>query len=95
LLFVELTAPYAALIKQQSVLLFYEAACSNFICHKSYKVPLRNNMAIYIYFVTAPYAAPGTWMAMLFFYSGLEQRFRVKFETLASPWVSKGKITGM
>ncbi|MFH2124077.1 MAG: hypothetical protein ABIJ50_11420 [Pseudomonadota bacterium] len=28
-------------------------------------------MAIYIYFVTAPYAAPGVKMAMLFFYSGL------------------------
>jgi len=30
-------------------------------------------MAIYIYFVTAPYAAPGVIMAMLFFYSGLER----------------------
>jgi len=49
-------APYAALIKQQSVLLFYEAACSNFICHKSYKGPLRNNHYILIYFFTAPYA---------------------------------------
>jgi len=28
-------------------------------------------MAIYIYFVTSPYAAPGVIMAMLFFYSGL------------------------
>jgi hypothetical protein len=28
-------------------------------------------MAIYLDFVTAPYAAPGTKMAMLFFYSGL------------------------
>jgi len=28
-------------------------------------------MAIYIYFVTAPYAAPGVIMAMLFFFSVL------------------------
>jgi hypothetical protein len=28
-------------------------------------------MAMYIYFVTAPYAALGVKMAMLFFYSGL------------------------
>ena len=28
-------------------------------------------MAIYIYFVTAPYVAPGTEMAMLLFYNGL------------------------
>ena len=31
------------------------------------------NMAIYIYFVTAPYADPGTEMAMLLFYNGLLQ----------------------
>jgi hypothetical protein len=30
-------------------------------------------MAIYIYFVTAPYADPGTEMAMLLFYNGLLQ----------------------
>ena len=28
-------------------------------------------MVIYIYFVTAPYAAPGAEMAMLLFYNGL------------------------
>jgi hypothetical protein len=33
--------------------------------------PLRNNLATYIYFVTAPYAAPGTEIAMLLFYNGL------------------------
>lgn len=31
-------------------------------------------MAIYIDFVTAPYAAPGIKMAMLFFYCGLQWR---------------------
>jgi len=32
---------------------------------------LRKNMAIYIDFSTAPYAAQGNQMAMLFLYSGL------------------------
>jgi hypothetical protein len=30
-------------------------------------------MAIYIYFVTAPYATPGTEMVMLLFYNGLAE----------------------
>ena len=43
-------------------------------------------MAIYIYFVTAPYAAPTNSTAILFFYSGLILKTAV---TLSKGW---GKI---
>jgi hypothetical protein len=43
-------------------------------------------MAIYVSFVTAPYAAPGTEMAMLLLYNGLGVVGKEKFNnTLAQP----------
>jgi hypothetical protein len=44
---------------------------ANYFCPRSYKEPLRNNIAISTDFVTDPYAAQGAKVAMLFFFSGL------------------------
>jgi hypothetical protein len=59
----------------------FQLVSTLFLVHRSsahpvprrFAEPLQNNLAIFTHFVTAPYAVPGMYLAMLFFDNGLSQ----------------------